>query len=165
VGDRLDYNLDQKFDVLVVEGSREGGTASYLRVWELGVDGERMEPPMEVEDFRVVRRVKPASRFRWFNPKLEIALANLLSVDNGSFKAVPEIGLSVMSYGETADDLSWRVLRAGASYTGDGVGLSLSPGSYNLGKQLPLVSNVWLSPTYTWLEADHWVGLSLGGSL
>tara|TARA_R110002126_G_scaffold9539_6_gene43021 strand:+ start:4171 stop:5136 length:966 start_codon:yes stop_codon:yes gene_type:complete len=165
VGDQLDYSLDQKFDVLMVEGSRGGGTATYLRVWELDNAGGRMEPPMEVEDFQVVRRVIPSSGFSWFNPKLEIALANLINVRDGSYEVAPEIGLSFMSYGETADDLSWRILRAGASYTGNAVGLSFSPVSYNLGKELPLVSNVWLSPTYTWLEADHWVGLSLGGSL
>ena len=164
VDDIFSYRLNQSFDVLLVEASRGEGSSTYLRIWELDSEGVRIEPPLQVEDFKVVRRSRAQSKFHLFNPKLEIALVGKTSLSNPSLHFAPDLGISLMSYGSTVDDLTWRFLRVGVNYTGDNIGVSLSPVSYNLGKNLPLVSNVWISPMYIW-SSNHNIGLAIGGTL
>jgi len=164
VDDVFSYRLRQQFDAILVEGAKGQSVATYLRVWELDENGDRIEPPLRLENFSVVRRRKLLSHFRGVNPKLEIALVGSTPILNAKFQIAPEIALSLMSYGDTEDDLRWRFIRVGLSFDGSTVGISASPASYNLGKELPLVSNVWLSPIYIWNEG-HGLGMALGGTL
>ena len=57
-----------------------------------------------------------------------------------------DIGVSVMSYGKTPDDLLWRFARLSGGLTRHGFALNLSPAQLNLGKFLPVVSNTWILP-------------------
>jgi hypothetical protein len=158
------YELHQQFDFLLVEGSRGEGSPTYIRMWEKDEDGNRIEPALEVSSFEIVRREKESGGWEILNPKLEIALHSFLRIRDASLGLAPEIALSVGSYGLTEDDLTWRLMRVGAFANEQTIGISICPGSYNLGKDLPLVSNVWISPCYSY-SGEHSAGLSVGGTL
>lgn len=162
--DYFTYKLNQRFEVVLVEGSKGAGAPTYLRVWELDANGVRIEPSFDIQNFQVMRRKASDARFKTFNPKLDIALAATAFMPSGELRAAPEIGFSVMSYGQTLDDLKWRFVRVGLSHDGRSTGLSISPASYNLGKHLPLVSNLWLSPLYFW-NGKQGLGLAISGAL
>lgn len=158
------YTLTQRFDAVLVEGAKGEGRPSYVRVWELGPDGERMDPAMEVDSFEVLRRKDVPARFSAVNPKLEVALSTSWGKEGVEPRPLPEVAISVASYGETKDDLLWRLGRLGVTSDGESIGGSVCPAAYNLAKHLPVVQNVWLSPCYTYLEG-HRGGVSLGGVL
>ncbi len=158
------YTLSQRFDAVLVEGAKGEGRPSYVRVWELDSNGERMDPPMEVDSFEVVRRKSVPARFHSLNPKLEVALGTSWGKEGVRPRPLPEVALSVASYGETKDDLLWRLGRLGVTSDGESIGGSVCPAAYNLAKHLPVVQNVWLSPCYTYLDG-HRGGLSIGGVL
>ena len=69
------------------------------------------------------------------------------------------MGISFMSYGKTADDMIWRFIRIGVGAAGSDFSLTLSPAMFNLGKILPLVSNLWITPVVGYIvTADELFG-------
>ena len=44
----------------------------------------------------------------------------------------------------TEDDLEWRFLRLSVGAVGDKINLGFAPVRWNMGKHLPLVSDLWL---------------------
>jgi len=87
--------------------------------------------------------ISQAKAFYWFLPKLDIGM-------EAGFKGLEKpgwgfsIGTSLMGYGLTEDDLEWRFLRLSAGAVGDKATLGLAPVNWNMGKHLPLVSDLWL---------------------
>lgn len=162
-GDEFRYELDQSFDVTLVELEHGQANPTYLRVWELGPDGKRMEPPLTVSQFDVIRRQKSSTSFHLFNPKIDVAVVGVWR-DSITPSGMAEVGISMSTYGDTRDDSRWRFLRLSGQVSEDGVGVGLCPASYNVGKHLPVVSNVWLSPCYSY-NGMHGGGVSVGGVL
>ena len=84
--------------------------------------------------------------FYWWAPHLSISLDNqLVFMDELEYKLGASAGISVMAYGRTKDDNEWRFIRLGAGLnTGENLYVIAEPVQYNLGKVLPLVSDLWL---------------------
>ena len=76
----------------------------------------------------------------------------------------PYLGVSFLGYGKTKDDLNWRFIKAIVSPSEEAVGVGACPLSYNVGKNLPLFSNIWISPCYVY-RAGHSASLQLSGVL
>lgn len=152
---KFDYKLNQQFEMIEATGSND---SRYIQLFEIGPDGKHYGPALKTESFNVVQRPKEIERFFWWAPHLDIA---------GSINHEREFGgemaVSLMGYGKTGNDLSWRFLRGGAVYSSD-IGAVLCPVSYNVGGPLPLLSNVWLSPCYQYVD-DHAGSISIGAQL
>ena len=107
--------------------------------------------------------IKRAKSFYSFLPKLDIGL-------EAGFERLQKpalgfgIGTSLMGYGLSENDLQWRFLRLSAGAVGDKINLGFAPVSWNLGKHLPLVSDLWLyGGVVRELKTNGWryfVGLS-----
>ncbi len=151
---KFEYELNQKFELVQVSGDDD---SSYINLYELDADGKRL-PKATVEKFNVFKKAPQLDQFYWWAPHLDIA-----GSVNHERALGGEMAVSFMGYGKTTNDLSWRFLRGGAVYSSD-IGAVLCPVSYNVGEPLPLLSNVWLSPCYQYLN-DHGVSLSVGAQL
>tara|TARA_B100000809_G_scaffold265600_1_gene324945 strand:+ start:314 stop:1303 length:990 start_codon:yes stop_codon:yes gene_type:complete len=139
------YQLHQNFEGMLIEGSNLSGSPSYVRVWELDKKGKRIKPPLFVQEFSTIKALKSIEKFHWLAPHLDVGVS--LSVGT-SPEVLPTLGVSLSGYGATKDDLKWRFLRGGVEVNEEGVGVSLCPALYNVGKPLPLVSNIWVTACY-----------------
>lgn len=142
----LSYKLHQKFRGIFVETVLPtGGRNHYAKFYEVGPNGKDVGE-LKLEQFEVLKSSELESHMMWWNPKIDLGLGlGFNSILKFSWMA--DIGISISAYGSTPDDISWRFFRIGTGITGNGFSLTLSPIQFNLGKYLPLISNMWLTPT------------------
>ncbi len=139
------YKLHQQFEGVLIEGEGNAGSSSYVRVWELDEDGERISPPLLVKAFRSVKKLSLSEDFQWLALHLDIGISLAVASE---FEILPTVGLSFSGHGSTVNDLNWRLFRFGIEPSPEKVGVSFCPGLYNVGKPLPLFSNIWIGPCY-----------------
>lgn len=151
---KFEYELNQKHEIDFVSGD-DG--SEYVNLFEIGPDGKRLSKAI-IERFNVFKKAQDFERFYWWAPHLDIA-GNV----NHRGDLSGEATISLMGYGKTNNDLSWRFVRGGVVYNGS-VGAVLCPVSYNVGGPLPLLSNVWFSPCYQYIN-DHAGSVSIGAQL
>jgi len=141
----LSYKLHQRFRAVMVESKVPGGAINhYAELYEMGEKGEDLAK-LKLEKFDVVKSEELKASMKWWNPKLDLMLGAGVNPDP-SFIWTGDVGITFSSYGKTEDDISWRFFRIAAGITNTGISMSFSPVQYNVGKNLPLVSNLWLTP-------------------
>jgi hypothetical protein len=104
---------------------------------------------------------------RWWDPHIEIGIFNGMTIDDGvAYLGGAELGLSIMSYGKTSHNniLRFPVLGLGVS-TGVAPYLSFTPIQYNLGKQIPLIDDLWIGPSVVYNFKRWSIGISIGTTL
>lgn len=140
----LSYKLHQDFNVKFVESHVSGGAINhYAELYEM--NGKNKVKKLEITKFEVVKSKDLESKFDWWNPKLDLLLAVGLDLPAPDISWTTDVGISFMSYGKTDNDLSWRFLRLGLGMSDETLSVSFVPVLYNVGQNLPLVSNIWLS--------------------
>ena len=155
------YKLHQSFEGILLRGEGKSGTASYVRVWEKGPDGNRIEPPLFVKEFVSVQKLELAKDFQWIAPHIDLGLS--VSIGKEMILA-PTIGVSISGYGATENDLDWRFFRMGVEASNESLGVSFCPAYYNIGRPIPLFSNLWIGPCYGY-NGDNTLLLHLTGVL
>lgn len=164
VDDIFDYALTQQFEVVLIEGKRGEATPSYVRAWELGPEGERLDQ-LTVNEFKVVRRTSEFNGLSWWNPRIDISLGGGYGFNGGEVRPIASVGVSSSSYGESRDNPSWRFPRVGVSSDGEDIGVNVIPVFYNVADKLPVFTNIWVGPEYDYMSGDHIVGIGVGGVL
>lgn len=162
----LQYHLSQSFKLHLVEAETpEGSALVYAELNEIDPDGNIVSQ-MEIEDFKVLHTsLMPEPRWHWWAPHLDVGLMVGMDFDLKP-TASASIGLTAGGYGITEDDQEWRYLRAGLDISETSLGMSLAPIGANLGKLgLPLVSDLWLWPTYKRANEKNSLGLVLSTTL
>lgn len=151
---KLSYNLHQNFRAQVIETrTPDGKRQHYATLYELDDKGNEVGKA-KLDKFEVVVSDNLPNRFRWFNPKVDLRVG--VGVTNQVDPSwTVDGGISFMSYGKTEDDIAWRFARVGAGVTKNDFSLSLSPFQYNIGKNLPLLSNTWLSPSVSYVPRQN----------
>ena len=145
VKQELTYKLHQQFKVQFVETKLPTGARNhYAKLYELDDKGQNAGE-LQLTSFEVLRSEEMPAHFMWWDPKLDVALwgganTKLQGVWGG------DLGISIMAYGKTDNDISWKFLRLGVGATRFGFEMSFAPVQYNIGVVLPLVSNLWLTP-------------------
>lgn len=118
-------------------------------------DGKK-EYPIKITE-STFQQTPLESMFYWINPKLDMNLfagGKVLSFADGygrkekTLSLGVDLGLSLSSYGETKLDSWWRFFRFGAGYDAyrNAGRVSFSPAMFNIGKIIPLITNMYLTP-------------------
>jgi hypothetical protein len=160
----LSYKLHQRFRGQLIETRLPTGARNhYFRLQELDDKGS-VVGKLELDRFDVMRGKELSDRMMWWNPKLDLGLG--FGVNQSLEESwLGDIGISLSAYGKTPDDIKWRFFRFGAGVTKSGYSLAFSPALFNLGKHLPLVSNVWLMAFGGWdfgaMKAHFGLGISV----
>ena len=161
----LSYSLHQRFQLKLTETLLPGGQSNYYaELVEINpLNNETYK--LKIEHFIVMRGQKPEASMFWWNPKLDLALGFGLNT-TADFKWMGELGFSMSGYGITKNDLKWRFVRIGIGLANkENPSLSFSPIQYNLGQNLPLISNCWVFPYIGYdliaLKAHFGAGLSV----
>lgn len=141
----ISYKLHQRFRATFVESQLPGGGKNhYAELYEMD-DESKDVGKMKLDRFDVYRSEDLPAKIWWWNPKLDLMIGGGIS-HIANFIWVVDLGLSISGYGTTSDDLKWRFFRIGTGFTAEGFSLTFSPAQYNIAKNLPLLSNVWVSP-------------------
>lgn len=94
--------------------------------------------PLSIDSIEWVK-APPKEKSWMFNPRLSLGFG-VASDAFGSIEA------SLFSYGRTKGDMDWRFLGIGAGVSNDNQYLYFAPAEYNLGKHIPMVHNLFVSP-------------------
>jgi len=134
-----------------------GAVNNYAEVYEIDKNGKELGK-FKVTKFQAVVQDTRQRHFIWWTPHLSLGL---MAGYNGDKLLGANLDFSVMGYGLTNNDLSFRFLEVGA-FLSDKVGFLFAPLAWNFGRDLPLLSNLWVSPNFLYTGSKPGVGLSLG---
>lgn len=102
-------------------------------------------------------------RFRLLDPHVDMGLSFSIKEDL-NHHIVPNVGVSLSSYGKSKKDNSLRFIRVGAGLTKKNkFHLNFSPIQYNLGEKLKFISNTYIYPSIGY--SDNQLDLGLGLSV
>ena len=146
-----------EYNSRIILSSNDKTSDSIFSLW---IENNQMKEtkgnkyPLEVKKFNWIKEEKK-KEFS-FNPRLG------LNVIYGVNELFPSINISTFSYGYSDNDVYWRFLTLGIGTDDDKCFFSLSPVSYNIGKVLPLIDNLFLEPyVYTDTNLDYKVGVGV----
>lgn len=143
----MSYKIHLRFRAKIIRTVLPNGVANhYGELYEIDPQGKDLGK-LTLTSFEVIEATSLPKKMSWWNPKLDLTAGGIVSINKnptGSFAA--DLGISLSSYGVTKDDINWRFFRFGIGYSSESAHLSFSPAMYNVGKNLPLVSNVWITP-------------------
>ena len=144
----FEYNLHLTFAGELVETLTPSGAINhYVNLWELDGEGKKLDK-LEIVDFNTVVNDQRTTQFYWWAPHLDVGVL-LGFTGEGKFTPGGSLGISAMGYGLTKNDLAWRFVRLSMDLAGK-AGVGFDPVQYNLGEHIPLISNLWISPHFTY---------------
>ena len=139
-------------------------TISMVNKSNPAVAGKKYKLKITSSEFK--QTTKNNKEFYWWAPHLDLTLNSLFALDSDDvYRFGGALGLSIMGYGLTKDDNEWRFVRLGLGIDSkEKPYVTLEPVLYNLGKYLPLVSDLWLG--IGGFYDEHWgISISLGTTL
>jgi hypothetical protein len=136
----------REYQTATILGVDENGRYYAYSKSSIKVDGKKYDLP--ISKAKLVQEL-PKSKFR-FDPTL------YLSVNSGAYftqpkaAVMPALSIDLFSYGRTKDYPKWSFVGIGAGYEAIDSRLIFifNPISYNLGEDLPLIKNMYLSPGF-----------------
>jgi hypothetical protein len=150
------YRRDHR--LVTVVGKKESGQLTFHHKLEYsipGIDPETLYPiDLVTSDYM---QLPLKNSLYWFNPILDLnffggwrpyGFADGPGKSSGIISIGVDAGLSLSSYGETRADSWFRLFRIGAGYNAErrAAHFSFAPFAFNLGKPLPLLTNLYLTP-------------------
>lgn len=150
----------QTYELNVVETENKDGTFNkYAELYFYNdqmeeVRGERFK--LNVDNIEWAKVERKEKFFDWWNPRLSLTGS---VATNGIY---PSLSLSAMSYGKTTVDMDWQFLTVGLGSDGESLFGHFEPVSWNIGKPLPLVDNLFVGPavSYDFNEAEVGGGIN-----
>jgi len=148
-----------EYTINVIETENKNGT--FNRYAEAYVENNQMKETrgqrfkLPIKDIQWAKYPQKEKHWFWWNPRLALGGA----FTNQDISA--QLNLSLSSYGKTTGDMDWRFFTFGAGGTKDGDDwkgvFSFEPFSWNMGKPIPLIDNLFVGPIVT-LDTDSETG-------
>jgi len=157
----IGYNLTLRLKGVYAETiTPEGAVNNYVTLYEVDKEGNEIKK-LELEKFEMVVTDLRSSQFFWWAPHVSIgAYIGYQTREKPSLGG--SLGISLMGYGLTENDLSWRFLQLSFDIS-ETIGFGIDPVMYNLGGPIPLISNLWISPHIgVDIEGFFTFGLAIG---
>jgi hypothetical protein len=129
-------------------GRKDAYVESYMTSEIFAADkGKKF--PIEIASVDWVEKPPQPYSFM-FNPRLSLGFGFSNSNDGEGFGSIEA---SFFSYGQTKGDMTWRFLGLGLGIGSDNEFVYVAPVEYNIGKPLPIVENLFISP-FIGLDSD-----------
>jgi hypothetical protein len=137
--------LPREYVVTSVLGQDDNGRHFVYNKASIIVNGEEHE--VKISESKFVEKT-PSDSFSW-SPRLYAGIDAGAYLNKSSGAVVPNLEISLFSYGATKSDpnLSFVGLGVGYDLIDKQLSFVLTPVTYNIGHDLPLVENVHLRPT------------------
>lgn len=126
---------------------------------QITVNGKSYTLP--ITDAKLVEEF-PSPSFT-FNPRLYLSLNGGVLINPPQLETIPNLYLSLFSYGQTKINPTWSFLGIGLGYEINkrNPTFILSPVNYNVAKHLPLVDNLYVGPTVS-VDTNRNIGITFG---
>jgi hypothetical protein len=143
------WSLDIKprdYTISSVVGKDEDQRHYFYNKVTVTVDGESHELPIKSAS---TKEEYPEAKWSFWNPRLFIGVDGGAGINPIEGKFTPSVNLGIMSYGQYKNQPDFSVLEVGAGV--DTVSkrpqVSLTPAAYNIGKHIPLMTNMYVGPS------------------
>lgn len=163
----LTYTLTQQFKLELIQTKKDNGVLDfYVKLYEIDENKNPIRP-LKIEDFKLISKTDYSYGFDWWNPQLKLGLHQPFFSQRG-WIPLPYLGVSFMSYtfpGKEQYELNFAQLNVAVG--GDNYILfGLVPVSYNIGKHIPLLEDLWIGPEIgTDVKGNISIGLNIGTNL
>jgi hypothetical protein len=159
---------EKEYKLTTVVGEKDSGQLTFhhqLKYSVPSINPEKHYPiNLLASDYK---QIPSKSKWFWFNPKLDVnfivggmvhKFAEGPGHPNNIFSMGVDLGVSLSSYGETKIDSWFRLFRFGLGYNAERQAgtISFAPFSFNVGKPLPLLTNLYFAPQ---------IGVDTGGGI
>lgn len=129
------------FEITAATAETDNGLQTqYVQLWAKNPESG-VKVPLAVMDSSFMYADPEAPSFRW-TTHIDAGIVGVVTPLRATGGGT--LGVSFAAYGVTDDDNEWRFGRVGIGTDGESGWLEVDPVGYNLGKQLPLVDDVWL---------------------
>ena len=168
VGIAYDLNLKLKAELLETI-TPTGAINNYIRLYEIN-DDDAIVGTFDIQAFDMIVDDQRDPRFLWWDPHMDMSiglgLRNDSSIENLHWEGASSVGLTVVSYGLSSKDLAWRFARLSFGI-GQEVSIGFTPVLYNVGNDLPVLTNLWVGlSTHYGLTNKKWgTGVTIGANL
>ncbi len=144
------YPIDLYTNVAIGEEDGKGGrkdayVEAYMTSKVFDKDKDK-KFPIDIKSINWVEKPPKEKSFMW-NPRFSLGL----NIASDSFAAIEA---SLFSYGRTKGDMDWRFLGVGFGANSDSEYLYIAPIEYNIGKPLPMMENLFISP-FIGMDTDN----------
>jgi hypothetical protein len=165
----------KEFRLTTILGKQDNGQMSFHHKLQYSVP----DKGPEVYDVKIISsdyiQASLKNKMFWFNPIIDLdffvggRVATFATGPGRSGELVSagiDLGLSLSSYGETKSDSLIRAFRFGLGYDAERRAgrLSLSPLTFNIGKPLPVLTNLYLTPMFA-IDTAGGFTLTLGAGV
>lgn len=146
------------FKIVTVVGKKDDGQLTFHQQLQYSVPDKNKDKVYNIELLSSeYMQVPLKNQMFWLNPVLDLNVfvgGNFHTFILGGgrpdsvFSFGADIGLSLSSYGETKADSWFRLFRLGIGYDAErqSMHVSFAPFAFNVGKPLPLLTNLYLTP-------------------
>lgn len=148
------------YKLATVVGTDENQRMYFYNKFTVSVDNKDYEIPVKTA---TTRQVYPEAKFSWFNPRLYLGADGAVELNPVKGEFIPNVNLQLMSYGQYKTQPDFSILQVGVGYGVDGKRPQavVTPVSYNIGKHIPLMNNLYLGPSLS-VGTDGNVGVGGG---
>jgi hypothetical protein len=123
---------------------------------------------LKITSSEFVQTLDNSKEFYWWAPHLDLSFDNgfILDTDGDDFyRAGASLGFNVMAYGRNKHDNDWRFIRLGVGINSkEHAYVTLEPARYNIGKFIPLISDLWLGAGALY-DGGWGISISIGTTL
>ena len=164
-------DVDVEVTTVLGESDKEDVTIFYHTVSMFNKSRPELagkEYKLKITSSKFVQTLDTSKEFYWWAPHLDLSSDNLFILDSGGddfYRFGGSIGFSVMGFGRNKSDLDWKFIRLGVGInSNESAYVSLEPVKYNIGKFIPLISDLWIGAGILW-DSNWGISISLGTTL
>lgn len=154
----------REYNIASVVGKDENQRSYFYNKVSVTVDGKSHDLPIKSA---VTKEEYPEAKWSLWNPRLFIGVDGGAGLNPIEGKFTPNVNLGIMSYGQYKNQPDFSVLEVGAGF--DAVSktpqLVITPGTYNVGKHIPFMTNMYVGPSVhvgTDANVSAMVGIRVG---
>lgn len=136
----------REYDLTNVIGTDENQKVYVYNKFNVKVDGKTYEMPIKTAS---TVQEYPTAKFSFWNPRLFLGVEGGVGVNPVAGEFSPSLSVGIMSYGQYKTNPDFSVLEVGAGYgtVSKTAQIVVTPVAYNVGKHIPLMSNLYVGPT------------------
>lgn len=156
-----DINIKPRdYKVATVVGTDENQRMYFYNKFTMSVDNKDYEIPIKTA---TTQQVYPEAKFSWFNPRIYVGADGAVGLNPVKGEFIPNVNLQLMSYGRYKTQPDFSILQVGVGYGVDSKRPQalVTPVSYNIGKHIPLMNNLYIGPSLS-VGTDGNVGVGGG---
>lgn len=143
------WNYDviaREYYLNTIVGTDENQRQYYYNKFVIKIDGKNYIVPIQST---ITQQVYPEAKWSWWNPRLFMGVDSGVNINQMVGEFAPNISIGLMSYGRYKIQPDFSILALGVGYgvASDKLQLVITPFTYNVGKHIPLMNNMYLGPS------------------